>query len=94
MSYVDPKKERLEQIEKIPIDELKERVARNFYGDDLPLAKHVIEEREAEERTEQFNKMLKATQDNAESTKCLVRATWGLVIVTFLLVLLNLLLRG
>ena len=53
------------------------------------LVRDELEKRKEEKIEKQFKEMLGATQDNANSTKKLVWATWGLVAVTAFLVLLT-----
>ena len=76
-------------------EELLEKMATGRFAERIQgMAKIVLEEREKSERKEEFVQMLKATKDNATSTKKLVIATWGLVVVTLLLVVLAWLKEG
>jgi len=89
------RQEMMDVLRKKSSEELSENIATSFYDEKQQrMARFIIEEREREERKQEFKKMLEATRDNAKSTKRLVWATCGLVIVTFLLVLLTWLLRG
>jgi len=89
----EDEKEFLEEIKDISDDDLMFSFKKGYFGDPDStndkrlLVEIVLEKREKEKINDRFEKMLQATKDNADSTKHLGRATWGLVIVTALLVL-------
>ena len=83
-------KEMWEDLRSQSSEELLEKMATGRFAERVQsMAKIVLEEREKSERKEEFVQMLDATKDNATSTKKLVIATWGLVVVTLLLVVLT-----
>lgn len=80
----------LNEIKSKNTEELKLNLTRQIYqypkGD---LVRYELERREKEEQKSRFGDMLNTTKQNADSTAKLVKATWGLVIATALLVLIT-----
>jgi len=78
------------EVDKLSISQLKENIAKGVYaGEKLGLAHFVLENKEREENNIKWKQNLDLTEKNVKSTRRLVWATWGLVIVTVILAIVT-----
>ncbi len=86
-------REVLEKIKDLSLSKIKENLAAGQYGSssdpDTKLVENYIREKELENDRELAKNGLEIARLNTKSTEGLVKATWGLVIVTAILALIT-----